>query len=216
MCLSSYSIYIYICICTMYLQGLRNYTHNNTSALRSSLLFSGQGGGHGDSYSPYCVHPAYVHTPKCRFVSRTKIDWCASHRKRFEWGLSASFRSGPFDARSAALTGLGRGHGGLYFLPPNLDGFKTVRKMARFHDGSLPLAPTAVHIRSFEPPRRFEPFHRLESWIVEASMVASPVKPAYFLLKAQDVNVLCQESPNQYETMCIYTNEHMDIWKRIK
>ena len=33
------------------------------------------------------------------------------------------------------------------------------------HGGSaqyLPLAPTAFHIRTSEPPRRFEPFHRLE------------------------------------------------------
>ena len=37
----------------------------------------------------------------------------------------------------------------------------TVHKIARFHDGSLPLAPTAVHIRTSGPPRRFEPFHRL-------------------------------------------------------
>ena len=33
--------------------------------------------------------------------------------------------------------------------------------MARFHDASLPLAPTAVRMRTSEPPRRFEPFHRL-------------------------------------------------------
>ena len=37
-----------------------------------------------------------------------------------------------------------------------------VHKLARFHDGSLPLGPTAVHLRTSEPSRRFEPFHRLE------------------------------------------------------
>ena len=39
----------------------------------------------------------------------------------------------------------------------------------RFHDDSqnsrsrIGLAPTAVHIRTSEPSRRFEPFHRLDS-----------------------------------------------------
>ena len=59
------------------------------------------------------------------------------------------------------------------FVPPNLDSFITVHKLIRFRDGSLPLAPTAVHIRTFEP-QRFEPFHRLgEVVIVIAIMILS-------------------------------------------
>ena len=41
------------------------------------------------------------------------------------------------------------------------DGFMAVHKIARFHDSSLLLAPTAAHIRTSEPPWRFEPFHSL-------------------------------------------------------
>ena len=57
------------------------------------------------------------------------------------------------------------------YVPPNLDGLMTVHKIARLHDGSLPSAPTAVHLRTSEPPRWFEPVHRLGS--VSCSIVSS-------------------------------------------
>ena len=54
----------------------------------------------------------------------------------------------------------------LICIPPNLDGFMTIRKIiSRSRTG---LAPTAVHIRTSEPPRRLEPFHRLEHHMLKS------------------------------------------------
>ena len=44
------------------------------------------------------------------------------------------------------------------FVPPNLDGFMTVHRMVGHELDGL---RTAVHIRTSERPRRFEPFHHL-------------------------------------------------------
>ena len=48
----------------------------------------------------------------------------------------------------------------IHIVPPNLDGFMTV--IAGLHDSSFPSAPAAVRIRTSEPPRRLEPFRRLD------------------------------------------------------
>ena len=76
--------------------------------------------------------------------------------------LDDAMKSGGYQKRNRGRAG-GRARR-FVFVPPNLDSFMAVHKIARFHAGSVPLVPTAVHIRTSEPPRQFEPFHSL-AWV---------------------------------------------------